>query len=234
MDVNSLLVGLLCLNSSDRISLGWKNRIVVYSPQIIENYQLKSGEGLSVFFVLIWLAGDLTNLFGAMLAGLLPTIIILAVYVSTSLLPRGFDVTLISLPCSQYSACDIILLIQIYYYRWIRPHEPSASSITPEAEVSGRIAITSEETPLIAERRDQTVSEKLERSILGQCLVYGGALLFVLGTGVAAWAVDEYLHRERPRQPPKEVFEWRSQVLGWISAVMYREFRLYISRKEAH
>lgn len=56
-------------------------RIVVYSPQIIENYQLKSGEGLSVFFVLIWLAGDLANLFGALLAGLLPTIIILAAYV---------------------------------------------------------------------------------------------------------------------------------------------------------
>lgn len=55
----------------------------MYSPQIFENYQLKSGEGLSVFFVLIWLAGDLANLFGAILAGLLPTIIILAVYVST-------------------------------------------------------------------------------------------------------------------------------------------------------
>lgn len=56
-------------------------RIVVYSPQILENYRLKSGEGLSVLFVLIWLAGDLCNLFGGILAGLLPTIIILAAYV---------------------------------------------------------------------------------------------------------------------------------------------------------
>lgn len=54
---------------------------MVYSPQILENYQLQSGEGLSVFFVLIWLTGDLTNLFGALLAGLMPTIIILAAYV---------------------------------------------------------------------------------------------------------------------------------------------------------
>ena len=61
------------------------NRIVVYSPQVIENYQLKSGEGLSVFFVYIWFAGDLCNLFGALLAGLLPTIIILAIYVSVRL-----------------------------------------------------------------------------------------------------------------------------------------------------
>ncbi len=59
------------------------HRLVVYSPQIIENYQLQSGEGLSVSFVLIWLVGDLCNLSGALLAGLLPTIIILGVYVST-------------------------------------------------------------------------------------------------------------------------------------------------------
>lgn len=40
-------------------------RIVVYSPQIVENYKLKSGEGLSVPFVVIWLLGDLCNLIGA-------------------------------------------------------------------------------------------------------------------------------------------------------------------------
>lgn len=59
-------------------------RIVVYSPQLIENYQLKSGEGISILFVYIWFAGDIANLFGAVLAGLLPTIIILAIYVSTT------------------------------------------------------------------------------------------------------------------------------------------------------
>ena len=58
--------------------------MVVYSPQIIENYQLQSGEGLSVGFVVTWLIGDLCNLSGAILAGLLPTIIILGVYVSQS------------------------------------------------------------------------------------------------------------------------------------------------------
>ena len=63
------------------IHLSLRHRVVVYSPQIVENYELQSGEGLSVFFVLIWLIGDLTNLFGAILAGLLPTIIILASYV---------------------------------------------------------------------------------------------------------------------------------------------------------
>ena len=52
------------------------------SPQIIENYQLQSGEGLSVLFVAIWLFADITGLAGAIIAGLLPTVIIVAVYVS--------------------------------------------------------------------------------------------------------------------------------------------------------
>jgi hypothetical protein len=60
-------------------------RIVVYTPQIIENYQLKSGEGLSTLFVYVWLAGDFANLSGAILAGLLPTIIIIALYVSSAI-----------------------------------------------------------------------------------------------------------------------------------------------------
>jgi uncharacterized membrane protein len=55
---------------------------VVYSPQLYENYTLQSGEGLSVLFVIIWLLGDLTNLVGALLGGLLPTVILLALYVS--------------------------------------------------------------------------------------------------------------------------------------------------------
>ena len=42
---------------------------------------LQSGEGLSVLFVVIWLLGDFSNLTGAIIAGLLPTVIILAVYV---------------------------------------------------------------------------------------------------------------------------------------------------------
>ena len=60
-------------------------RLVVYTPQIIENYRRKSGEGLSVLFVVIWLIGDLFNLFGALLAGLLSTVIILAAYVSETI-----------------------------------------------------------------------------------------------------------------------------------------------------
>lgn len=72
---------LLWIHSNLRIT----RRVIVYTPQLYKNFTLKSGEGLSVAFVIIWLVGDLFNLIGASRAGLLSTVIILAGYVRLSL-----------------------------------------------------------------------------------------------------------------------------------------------------
>lgn len=52
--------------------------IVVYSPQIIENFRRSSADALSIEFVIIWTAGDVFNMLGAVLQGVLPTMVILA------------------------------------------------------------------------------------------------------------------------------------------------------------
>ncbi|KAL1893146.1 putative vacuolar membrane transporter for cationic amino acids [Sporothrix stenoceras] len=70
--------------------------VVVFSPQIIENFRRKSADGLSLQFIIVWLAGDVFNILGAVLQGVLPTMIILAVY---------------------YTIADIVLLGQCFYYR---------------------------------------------------------------------------------------------------------------------
>ncbi|KAK4106023.1 PQ-loop-domain-containing protein [Parathielavia hyrcaniae] len=70
--------------------------VVVFSPQIIENFRRGSAEGLSVQFVVVWLLGDVFNILGAVLQGVLPTMIILAIY---------------------YTIADIVLLAQCFYYR---------------------------------------------------------------------------------------------------------------------
>ncbi|KAF9533210.1 PQ loop repeat-domain-containing protein [Crepidotus variabilis] len=96
--------------------LGWISIacwIVVYSPQLLENYTLQSGEGLSILFVVIWLLGDITNLLGALLGGLLPTVIILALY---------------------YTTCDLTLLFQIFYYRWKRRHRATSALNSDHSE----------------------------------------------------------------------------------------------------
>ncbi|KDR82764.1 hypothetical protein GALMADRAFT_275861 [Galerina marginata CBS 339.88] len=126
--------------SGDSLSsiLGWISIacwIVVYSPQVYENYSLQSGEGLSVLFVIIWLLGDLTNLAGALLARLLPTVILLAVY---------------------YTTCDSILLFQIYYYRWKRNRVSIHNS--DDSDRHG------ENSPLLEDegsRHEETVSAKV-------------------------------------------------------------------------
>ncbi|TPX32062.1 hypothetical protein SmJEL517_g04764 [Synchytrium microbalum] len=69
--------------------------IVVFIPQIWENYRRKSAEGLSKTFLVIWTCGDVLNLVGSIMNELLPTVIILAAY---------------------YTAADV-LLGQFYYYQ---------------------------------------------------------------------------------------------------------------------
>jgi len=167
--------------------------IVVYSPQIAENYKRKSGQGLSVSFVVTWLLGDLCSLVGALWARLLPTVIMLAAY---------------------YSICDTVLLFQIYYYRWANPQ------LVEEEETNA-----SEETPLIHDEEGATPSEK-QTPLALSFIRYVTALLFVFATGVAAWALDNAAHGGQHRERPEEVFEWKSQVLGWTSAILFLSARI--------
>jgi uncharacterized protein with PQ loop repeat len=51
--------------------------VVVFSPQIIENFRRSSADGLSVAFLIIWLAGDVFNILGAVIQGVLPTMVLL-------------------------------------------------------------------------------------------------------------------------------------------------------------
>lgn len=69
--------------------------VIVFAPQIYENYVRKSLLGLSLLFVVLWLAGDVFNVLGSVLQGVLPTMIILAVY---------------------YTLADIVLLWQCLVY----------------------------------------------------------------------------------------------------------------------
>ncbi|KAI9027350.1 PQ loop repeat-domain-containing protein [Phycomyces nitens] len=77
--------------------------LIVFAPQLYENYSRKSGEGLSMTFLIIWLAGDIFNLAGVIMQDLLPTMFILALW---------------------YTVADIGLVWQILHYRraWITEH----------------------------------------------------------------------------------------------------------------
>ncbi|KAI8321674.1 PQ-loop-domain-containing protein [Martensiomyces pterosporus] len=72
--------------------------LIVFAPQIYENYQRKSGEGISLLFLYIWILGDLFGLIGAVQQDLIVTALILYIY---------------------YFVADAILLAQIHYYSYV-------------------------------------------------------------------------------------------------------------------
>ncbi|EJT97269.1 PQ-loop-domain-containing protein [Dacryopinax primogenitus] len=190
----------MALNDELSSVAGWMSIacwIIVYTPQIYENYTLKSGEGLSVLFVVIWLAGDLCNLGGALMAGLIPTVIILAVY---------------------YTLCDLTLLGQIYYYRHVHPTHIARVSPTP-----------SETDPLLSPSSSELVATaKPTSSVWKKVLIYVLAVCFVLASGAIAWAVTrgKEVGTPGPGEGEGDVLEWKSQLIGWCSAVLYLGSRI--------
>ncbi|MCJ1475864.1 hypothetical protein MMC13_004528 [Lambiella insularis] len=98
--------------------------IVVFSPQIIENFRRSSADGLSLIFIIVWLLGDVFNILGAVLQGVLPTMTILAVY---------------------YTLADIVLLGQCFYYRGFT----LSDAPTKRADESPSDEDPTEESPLL-------------------------------------------------------------------------------------
>lgn len=49
--------------------------VVVFSPQIIQNFQRSSADALSIQFIIVWLLGDVFNIIGAIMQGVLPTMV---------------------------------------------------------------------------------------------------------------------------------------------------------------
>lgn len=93
--------------------------VVVFSPQIVENFRRSSADGLSIQFIVIWLLGDVFNILGAVLQGVLPTMIILAIY---------------------YTIADVVLLAQCFFYRGftLRDHVSPPPPPTPKAKQQQR------------------------------------------------------------------------------------------------
>jgi len=69
--------------------------LVVLFPQLYENYRRKSSSSLSFLFILTWIIGDLFNLLGALLQGLLPSVVMIGMY---------------------YCLADVMLLSQMLWY----------------------------------------------------------------------------------------------------------------------
>jgi solute carrier family 66 (lysosomal lysine-arginine transporter), member 1 len=232
---------LIYINSSISIAC-W---VVVFSPQIIENFRRGSADGLSILFLVVWLAGDVFNILGAVLQGVLPTMIILALY---------------------YTLADIVLLGQCFYYRGFTLSDaptksqndesseestllggsssgtggngygsrPTERTQRRESQVSFRERLTSVDgthlspaTPLLDVPRasDPPAVENIRPTSTLQTIIFNTfAIILVCAAGAFGWWVSERRsHRGEPKEEEASnlYFDLWGQIFGYLCALLY-------------
>ncbi|SPO03803.1 related to membrane protein [Cephalotrichum gorgonifer] len=197
-------------------------------PQLLANYKAQSAEALSMGFLFIWLAGDVSNLSGALFTNLAPTAIALASY---------------------FCLADLILITQCSYYnaknarhrgrRRTSHGEPGTSERSPllvrrrssSAGLPGsfRRNDTHEESNIEALRKvvageDQTPDTRpwLHNTLALLTVWVVGALGWFVSYKFGAWDSDAGPVTDAPAIPPEEEAAWQiGTVLGYISALCY-------------
>lgn len=171
--------------------------IIVFAPQIHENFKRKSSEGLSLMFVILWLVGDLFNVLGAVLQGVLPTMIILAVY---------------------YTLADIVLLYQCLLYGdgsqtdlvHLSPANPMNEDVL-ETVLPGDFHHESNNV-LENDDQDSPLVSALYKILL---------VALVIGAGLISWYIS-YVRTDRKKNAPTDlVFDPLGQFFGWLCAFLY-------------
>lgn len=215
--------------------------VVVFSPQIIENLRRGSTEGLSVVFLVVWLLGDVFNVIGAVLQGVLPTMTILAVY---------------------YTLADIVLLLQVFYYRGFTlkdevkksspeqqpddEREPLLGVPSPDIDGRHRGSFSEEfrrhgqhlspATPMLSqEARDPpAIVNQKPTSMLQKTLFNMSAVVLVCASGALGWYVStrynrhpgkHYHKHESDASEPLE-FDSLGQFFGYLCAFFYLASRV--------
>lgn len=164
--------------------------LVVFLPQIFENFRRSSADGLSVPFIVIWLLGDVFNIVGAILQKVLPTMTILAVY---------------------YTLADVVLLGQCLWYKgWTLKDNVAKSrgGNDGDGQDGDAAELPTEESPLLGGVDGATAREEhhrststtramkkvKSRSALWTVLFNISALIAVCGLGALGWWLSACVH----------------------------------------
>lgn len=107
--------------------------IFLLLPQLIENYRNGSAEAISLAFIFVWFLGDICNLAGALWAGLVPTVIAIAVY---------------------FCIADGVLIGQCLYYQ-IRNKRKQGKHIL---RVDSVVEVVTENEPLLGRRQTESLT----------------------------------------------------------------------------
>ncbi len=203
--------------------IGWSH--VRQVPQLIENYQSQSAEGISLAFLAVWFVGDLSNLFGALWAGLVPTVVALALY---------------------FCLADAVLIGQCLYYNNINARTKRAQvsvSSNPEDPNQPLLQQTASGISLPGSRRRSSTSQRRRNSSLVSptlpvipehtrisrlWIKNAISIILVCCAGAAGWAISwkSGLWNPEPDGRNNDVAVG-AEVLGYLSAAAYLGYGLW-------
>lgn len=212
--------------------------VFVFTPQIYKNWKRSSTDGLATNFLVIWTAGDVCNVVGAIFQNVLPTMIILAMY---------------------YILADIALLYQVYIYGGNtsenssnkvdsaperQPLLASSASITTQTRSNTSIfdklrrhfinpEHSSPATPLIDERLE---SPERPRTLLQELWFNTYMVLLVIAAGLSGWYISAMVgnrrhghhHYDKTSDPDSTGLEFDpiGQIFGYLCAALYLGSRI--------
>ncbi|KAL9556379.1 hypothetical protein PS6_002366 [Mucor atramentarius] len=214
--------------------------IVVFTPQLYENYTRKNTDGVSIQFLSFWILGDILNLFGIILENLLFTMLLLALY---------------------YLFADCLLMGQVVYYRTVYPQRhieevvvndygaggsdlvlphprrrssscTSSSSSSSSSNASSHISGLSHHNEYINEHTSllptkiNSKSQTSSTTIQQQSSRTRTIVRLFFASSIASWTglmIASALFFFGPGQHKVDMSQWHliPQLLGWGSAILY-------------
>ncbi|RDA91909.1 hypothetical protein CP533_1303 [Ophiocordyceps camponoti-saundersi (nom. inval.)] len=177
--------------------------VVVFSPQIIQQFRQGNADGLSLQFIAIWLLGDVFNIVGAVLQGRADAKVeqtILAIY---------------------YTLADLVLLGQCFYYRGLRRSDDEAQDPderTPlcEADWTGL-------SPAVGHQ--SSPEEQQARPSWAQTAGWNVTVIaMVCCAGAAGWCLAG--RKGSPADDDSLELNVAGQVFGYLCAVAYMASRV--------
>ena len=91
---------------------------------------------------------------------------------------------------------------------------------TPVCQQIDHVGDVEEATPLLTSSDYGKETEK-ERSLKRHVLEYIGMILCLVVAGIVAWAVSKKVQGGEAGRRPEEIVEWKSQLMGYASAMLY-------------
>jgi hypothetical protein len=96
---------------------------------------------------------------------------------------------------------------------------------TPGRQHIQHVEDVEEATPLVTSSNYDKETEK-ERSLKRHVLEYIGMIHCLVVAGIVAWAASKKVQGGDAEERPEEIVEWKSQLMGYASAMLYGKYFL--------